>query len=279
MKKVIKQLLLDDKTTEAKELIFASLNQDNKNDPELYLFLGTAFAIESNNDLAIQYFNKAFEIAPDNYDVISTIANFLITNGQNKDAQKLMDNYLNSFSSPRETTNNNSYIEEIFGTPKQPPPSIDEFNYYDFILGGGDALNYEYSSKTDISSPSPEVVIIPPPVLPRLLFTMYGWNEHGGGTTLPKSITKELVQRGFEVAVFYELPLSSPTALPYQIEKTIEDGVKLFGFSCRSTITLEVCKPQKEINDANVVSLFQDVLDEFQPDIINFHNFVGFLLR
>jgi len=199
MKKEIKQLLLNDKTQEAKQQIFALISQGNQDDAELYLFLGTAYAMESNNELAIQYFNKAFEIAPDNYDVISTIANFLIANGEQKEAQQLMDNYLQSMSVKNENTFDDitqydeDYVSAIFGDVQppisQPEKSIEpeaEFNYLDFILGGGDAVNYEYTPKQKLNIPLPEPMIEPdpipdpeplppsPPTKPRLLFTMFG---------------------------------------------------------------------------------------------------------
>jgi len=59
------------------------------------------------------------------------------------------------------------------------------------------------------------------------------------------------------------------------MEKLIEDGVKLYGIYNRPTIFLDLDNPRREICDDNIISLFNKVIDEFQPDIINFHNFLG----
>jgi hypothetical protein len=92
---------------------------------------------------------------------------------------------------------------------------------------------------------------------------------------LPKAITKEFAKRGFEVAVFYATDHHSSVNIPYYMEKIIEDGVKLYGVYNRPTIFLDIDNPLREVCDDKIISLFNSVLDEFQPDIINFHNFLG----
>ena len=54
----IEQLLLDNKTQEAKQIIFSELNNpENENIlPNLYSCLGKSYAIEGKTGLALQYF-------------------------------------------------------------------------------------------------------------------------------------------------------------------------------------------------------------------------------
>ncbi len=37
----------------------------------------------------------------------------------------------------------------------------------------------------------------------RLLMTAFGWNDSGGGTTVPRLAAKELARRGWDVTVFH----------------------------------------------------------------------------
>ncbi|MDR0927293.1 MAG: glycosyltransferase [Ignavibacteria bacterium] len=312
LKEQIEQLLLADKTKEAKELLFKSINSSSDVDAELYLLLGSAYAIESNNQLALQYFSRAYDLEPNNYNFIQAICNFLITNGDKKAAQDLIDRFNAA----------NDVVEEQGEVTT-------EFDYMDFILGGGDALKYKAdgTSPSDMnkkfSKPQPatndggfsyaELILndnindvlqkynlqplkenvatstipkdneqpIPPVAIPstiplsKMLFTMYGWNETGGGTKLPKAVVKELAKRGFEVAVFYATASHPTNTTPYYMEKTIDDGVKLYGVYNRPTIFLDADNPMREVCDDRIVALFNDVLDEFQPQIINFNNFLG----
>jgi len=69
--------------------------------------------------------------------------------------------------------------------------------------------------------------------------------------------------------------LNTADNTPYFVEKLIEDGVKLFGIYNRATLFTNIESPQREICDENVISIFNNIIDEFQPDIINFHNFLG----
>lgn len=141
MKAEIQQLLLEDKTDQAKQLIFSLLSQSKGEDFELYLLLGSTYAMETNNELAIQYFNKAYELAPSNYDVVLTIANFFIANGANSEAKQLMDNYINQATA--------AAISPATATTQQEEVAETEFDYMDFILGGGDALSYEYDKNSE----------------------------------------------------------------------------------------------------------------------------------
>jgi glycosyltransferase involved in cell wall biosynthesis len=54
-----------------------------------------------------------------------------------------------------------------------------------------------------------------------------------------------------------------------------DDGFTLYGVYNRPTLLLDADNPMREVCDDNVVKLFEQVLDTEQPDIVNFHNFVG----
>ncbi len=110
---------------------------------------------------------------------------------------------------------------------------------------------------------------------PRILFTMYGWNESGGGTMFPKSVCKELVKNGIEIASFYATEMHPIINEPYYLEKKEEDGVLLYGVYNRPTVFLDVNEPSREIKDENILKLFNKVLDEYKPDIVHFQNFLG----
>ena len=386
MKKQIESLLLQNKTSEVKDIIFKEINANPNAEPELYALLGTTYAIEKNNQLALQYYNMAYELAPQNFDIVTTICNFLIANGDQQSATILMERLTTHISNEQATEknnfptgnyptveNNNADNNNINNTIDDAIDNIesidstDDFDYMDFILGGGDALNYEYkpeneqakstgenstvaqksamekSTATAKSQPmqqgfsyaelitnddindvlgkynlpkmeqkqdptsqaekkndtveqkknianntqnnfnnpnnsSPNNSAKPTPqrtVKPKMLFTMFGWNDPGGGTVLPKAVITELAKRGYEVAVFYATAKHPIERTPYFMEKTIDNGVKLYGIYNRPTMFLDVDNPQREICDTQIIALFNAVLAEFQPNIINFHNFLG----
>ncbi len=52
--------------------------------------------------------------------------------------------------------------------------------------------------------------------------TMFGWNDSGGGTVLPRLIAKELTRRGWEVSVFHAATAQLKDEPPY----TVVSGLK-----------------------------------------------------
>ncbi len=48
----------------------------------------------------------------------------------------------------------------------------------------------------------------------RLMMTAFGWNDSGGGTTVPRLAAKELARRGWEVTVFHAAVRPSPSRRP-----------------------------------------------------------------
>ncbi len=336
MKKTIQQLLLNSRLDEAKQLIFNEINIVNNPDlPELYSLLGSAYAMEGNNQLALQYFNKAYELAPESSDILLTLCNFLIVNGDSGAASDLMNIFqenLNAVSHSHDSQNdkeefnyfdfilndNDAMRLEVAEEPEKDKTdgSDNEFSYLEYILG--DIENKDYEKKiinqtddndkkvqidgfnihdvlakieTIANKDKPEDVNIPMENIasdekqlinihnsnkkPRLLFTMYGWNESGGGTTFPKAFIIELAKRGFEVAVFYATHQHDIVKSQYYMEHTNDASVELYGVYNRPTIFLDIDNPMREIKDDNIVKLFRQVIDEFKPDLINFHNFLG----
>ncbi|GEM_PF-5198406 len=111
-----------------------------------------------------------------------------------------------------------------------------------------------------------------------ILLVMYGWNESGGGTKLPRSIAVELVSRGYRVAVFYASLRQDYLFPPYSLEEHREDGVQLFGLFNRPALFIDADNPQREINDPAVMERFRQVLDIVRPELVHYHNFHGLTL-
>lgn len=109
----------------------------------------------------------------------------------------------------------------------------------------------------------------------KILLTMYGWNESGGGTTFPRAVALELVKRGHEVTVFYASLKQDPLQPSYAIENRVEDGVTLYGVYNRPALFTDPDHPEREICDDQVVARFRQVLDEVLPDLVHFNNFHG----
>ena len=51
----------------------------------------------------------------------------------------------------------------------------------------------------------------------RLLMTAFGWNDSGGGTTVPRLAAKELARRGWEVTVFHAAVKPTQSKTPYEV--------------------------------------------------------------
>ena len=113
----------------------------------------------------------------------------------------------------------------------------------------------------------------------RILFTMFGWNETGGGTLFPKSVAEELARRGHEVSVFYAALGSSATSVPYHLEESRSpEGARLFGLYNRPAPFIDPDNPDRETFDAGVVGRFNEVVGACLPDVVHFHNFHGLTL-
>lgn len=353
IKEKIENLLLNDKIDEAKSLIFNEMNKnkDLKESPELYSFLGIAYAMEGNNSLAIQYLDKAYQLSPDNSEIMMKTCNFLLANKKYKEVAKFVDNFYekkyNDKQADDETDDTFNYLnfivegrdvlsylplekEEPLKTTDKDVFKSNEFveiandsdnllNYFDVLLKDNQSYieieNNEEISIVDFSKESIDVIDFNNEVLgelpeiplgidksellesdrstslsykentenietsysqkPRLLFTTYGWNESGGGTTFSKEFIKELANRGYKVAVFYAAGNHQINTSPYFMEHIIEEGVELYGVFNRPAAFYDIDNPLREVKNDNIVKLFRQVIDEFSPDLINFHNFLG----
>jgi len=109
----------------------------------------------------------------------------------------------------------------------------------------------------------------------KILFTMFGWNEAGGGTILPKSIAKSLVKKGWEVVVVHTDKKNDFDPTPYKIVKKVEDGIQLYGIQNRPTVFLDNLNPLREIKDDKICEIFSQILDSEKPNLVHFHNFLG----
>lgn len=112
----------------------------------------------------------------------------------------------------------------------------------------------------------------------RILMSMFGWNDSGGGTILPRLTAIELRKRGHEVLVIYSAVPQIPNAPAYQLHEHEDEGVQLIGVHNRPALFMDDKNPEREICDPNVVKIFQHFFDRFQPDIVHYHNFLGLSL-
>ncbi len=109
----------------------------------------------------------------------------------------------------------------------------------------------------------------------RILFTMFGWSASGGGTMFPRSVALELARRGNEVGVFYAAGRHVENPQPYLLQRNADEGVTLYGLFNRPSEFLDVAAPRREAADSQALQAFRQVLDEFKPDLVHFHNFLG----
>ncbi|HET6508894.1 MAG TPA: glycosyltransferase [Baekduia sp.] len=106
----------------------------------------------------------------------------------------------------------------------------------------------------------------------KLLMTAFGWNDSGGGTMLPRFAARELVNRGWDVTVFYAAVEPDPSGVPYAISERDDAGVRLIGVHNRPHGLLDHGHPERELDDAPITAAFADVMDRVRPDVVHFHN-------
>lgn len=106
----------------------------------------------------------------------------------------------------------------------------------------------------------------------RLMITAYGWNDSGGGTTVPRLAAKELVRRGWEVTVFHAAVAPTTSGRPYELTEFEQDGVRLIGMHNRPHGLFDAGNPRREIDDPPISAGFAAALDRFRPGVVHFHN-------
>lgn len=112
----------------------------------------------------------------------------------------------------------------------------------------------------------------------RILMTMFGWADRGGGTIFPRQLAKTLRARGHDVAVVYAAIAPLPGQPPYTVREAVEDGVRLFALHNRPTPFLDDKEPARELHDPEVARVMRNVLAAERPEVVHFHNFLGLSL-
>ncbi len=112
----------------------------------------------------------------------------------------------------------------------------------------------------------------------KILITMFGWEESGGGTILPKHMAIALANKGHNVTVIYAAGNHNINQTPYFTEVKRDANVNLIGIFNRQTLFLNIENPELDIEDINIINIFNSVVNEFKPDIIHYNNFLGLSL-
>ncbi|MCO5251240.1 MAG: glycosyltransferase [Candidatus Kapabacteria bacterium] len=109
----------------------------------------------------------------------------------------------------------------------------------------------------------------------KILFTMFGWDESGGGTMFPKDTAIALANRGYDVTVFYAGLRHPRNETPYFVESKIVNGVKLVGIFNRKFDFIIPNEPQLEVRDEHILMEFENLVRRLKPDVVHFQNFLG----
>lgn len=106
----------------------------------------------------------------------------------------------------------------------------------------------------------------------RLLMTAFGWNDPGGGTTVPRLAAKELARRGWEVTVFHAAVKPAVGQPAYHVAEWEDEGVRLVGVHNRAHGLWDRGRPLRELDDPPITAAFAQELDRLAPDAVHFHN-------
>jgi len=109
----------------------------------------------------------------------------------------------------------------------------------------------------------------------RILMTMFGWSDSGGGTIFPRQLARTLKERGHDVLVVHAATAPLPGEGPYATSERHEDGVALLGIHNRPTPFLDDREPARELHDPDVVRIVRAAVAAFRPDVVHYHNFLG----
>ena len=106
----------------------------------------------------------------------------------------------------------------------------------------------------------------------RLVMTSFGWEDSGGGTTVPRLAAKALAKRGWEVTVFHAAVGRIAGGAPYELRESEQDGVALVGVHNRPHTLFDLGNPARELDDPPIGAAFARLLDRLAPHAIHFHN-------
>ena len=106
----------------------------------------------------------------------------------------------------------------------------------------------------------------------RIMLTSFGYNDSGGGTIVPRYLSKELARRGWDVTVFHAAVGRIEGAPPYAVKRWYEDGVRLIGVFNRPHGLFDMGNPAREIDDPPITAAFAQALEHHRPDVVHVHN-------
>lgn len=106
----------------------------------------------------------------------------------------------------------------------------------------------------------------------HVMLVMYGWEDSGGGTMLPRQVAYEFVRRGLQVTVFYAAAQEDPEVGPYAVQYERDRGVDLYGVFNRPALFMDLEDPSREADDPRLRSEFQRLVHELRPDVVHFFN-------
>ncbi len=112
----------------------------------------------------------------------------------------------------------------------------------------------------------------------RILFTMYGWEEEGGGTMLPRGIAKALQRRGHSVGVIVTSATPKEGSPPYHVTEREDEGVRIFEVHNRPAIFADPTRPGAECDDPRMRSVVRHLVQGFNPDLVHVHSMLSFSL-
>ncbi len=158
----------------------------------------------------------------------------------------------------------------------------DDFDYLSILMDKPvDYSEFDENEENKIEEKVEELVEVAPEIIQeiklpkRVLITMFGWNESGGGTMFPKQVAMKYADLGIETTVFFAGMSHPKTATPYYLEKQVEGNLTLYGLYNKTGHFLLGDHPEIEIADERVMHYFNQILDEVKPEIVHFHNFLG----
>lgn len=109
----------------------------------------------------------------------------------------------------------------------------------------------------------------------RILMSMFGWNDSGGGTILPRQTALALQASGHQVAVIYSAVEPLANQPQYSVREWQDQGVQLYAIHNRPALFLDATRPDREREDPEVKKIVAYISTRFQPDIVHYHNFLG----
>lgn len=112
----------------------------------------------------------------------------------------------------------------------------------------------------------------------RILMSMWGWKDSGGGTIFPRQLALELQRRGHEVMVVSAAVPRVSEAPDYVVSEQIDEGVRVLGIHNRPTLFFDESNPRREVSNPDIVAIFKQAFEQFQPDLVHYHNFLGLSL-